>query len=74
MIIVYENQLMKSRDVTIFDGYTCVPQQERGRYLSLVLKQYFAGQVNMKWESLLVKGMLVLLAISCRCNKNTTLY
>tara|TARA_R110000868_G_scaffold264879_1_gene523495 strand:- start:782 stop:5602 length:4821 start_codon:yes stop_codon:yes gene_type:complete len=49
MIIVYENQLMKSRDVTIFDGYTYMSSSVGSATIPISgFKAILAGQVNMK--------------------------
>jgi hypothetical protein len=45
----YENQLMKSRDVTIFDGYTYVSTTTGTGSIPISgFKAILAGQVNMK--------------------------
>jgi hypothetical protein len=55
---------INENEINHFDGYTYVSKQERGRYLSSGLSNHLQGQV--KAGIIARKGMLVLLAISCR--------
>jgi hypothetical protein len=56
LIVVYENQLMKSRDVTVFDGYTYVNSGSYGTIPISGFKAILAGQVNMKLGVMAAEG------------------
>jgi hypothetical protein len=64
---------MKSRDVTIFDGYTVSTTTGTGSIPISGFKAILAGQVNMKLGIIASEGDVSLLAISCRCNKKIPL-
>jgi hypothetical protein len=76
MIIVYENQLMKSRDVTIFDGYTYVSTTTGTGSIPISgFKAILAGQVNMKLGIIASEGDVSFTGDFLQMQqKNTTTY
>lgn len=88
MVVIYENPLMKSRAVTLFDGYAYVngqlaaatPYTTQGEYGTIPISGFTtvgSGQVNMKLGVMAAEGDVVLtgdyLAVQ-KLNNDTTTY